>query len=190
MKRVVVVAGAVCFLCAALSASFAQEIAADMVTKDGKKAIQGKLYVKGNKIRVEQKGDMDYRIFRGDKNAMWNVMPGDKAWMALKVDPKMKPKAQEKMDGEVSRKQVGTETVDGHPTKKYEVVAKEEGKNVTYYQWLATDLNNFPVKTANANGKWSVEYTNIKKVGVADSLFEVPKGYASLDAPDLVGGGH
>lgn len=190
MSKVVAVVGALIFVLAVISGAYAQELTADMVTKDGKKTTLGKIYVKGNKIKMEQKGNPDYFIFRGDKNQMWVMMVGDKAWMPLKVDPKIKPKAQAAMDGEASRKQVGTETVDGHPTKKFEVVIKEEGKNVTYNQWQATDLNNFPVRTVRADGKWSQEFTNIKKGGVADSMFEAPAGWAKLDSPDLVGGGH
>jgi hypothetical protein len=187
MRKMFMAGLAIFFSLTLLSSAFAIELSADMVTKDGKKTVPGKFYIKGNKMRMEQKGNMDYFIFRGDKNAMWVVMPGDMAYMNLKVDPKMKPKAEEKMAGEVSRKQVGTETIDGHPTKKYEVTAKEEGKTSTYYQWQATDLNNFPIKTASTDGKWSQEYSNIKKTA-ADSLFEVPKGYASLAAPDVIGG--
>jgi hypothetical protein len=45
------------------------------------------------------------------------------------------------------------------------------------------------VKIANVNGKWSVEYKNIKN-GASDNVFNLPPG-ATLDTmsvPDVLGG--
>ena len=52
---------------------------------------------------------------------------------------------------------------------------------------FATDIR-FAVKIANASGKWSVEYINIKK-GAPDNVFNLPVG-ATLDTmsvPDALG---
>ena len=76
--------------------------------------------------------------------------------------------------------------------KKYQVSVKQGNSTNTYHQWVATDIR-FPVKVANMNGKWSVEYKNIKKGAPADSVFNLPQGAAldTMSAPDvLTGGGH
>ena len=50
-------------------------LSADMITRDGEHAQTGKLYVKGNKYRIESKDGSDYAIIRHDKNKSWIAMP-------------------------------------------------------------------------------------------------------------------
>ncbi|MBP1750099.1 MAG: putative exported protein [Deltaproteobacteria bacterium] len=103
----------------------------------------------------------------------------------------MKPNVEEKLSGETARKAMGTETINGYSAKKFQVTVKgAKGKTETITQWFSTEYN-FPVKIAGE--KWSVEYKNIKKGGVADSMFELPKGLTldTSEAPDVLsGGGH
>lgn len=187
MRKSVVMCGSVfLFVALFLSSAFALEITADTVTKDGKKTSMGRIFVKDNKVRVENKNTPIYSIVRGDKGLYWQINGAENTYIEAKLTPELKPFCEEKMPGEVSRKQVGAETVDGHPAKKYEVTIKKGGKTETYYQWFATDLK-FPVKVANTAGTWSIEYKNVKK-GASDSLFELPKG-ADLDrtaVPDVL----
>ena len=191
MKRYLTVSGCVLlFVVAMISCTFAIDITADMVTKEGKITRNGKLYVKDNKCRSEKGSTPIYVIIRGDKGLLWQINGAENTYLEAKLTPAMKPWTEEKVFGEVSRKEVGAATIDGHPTKKYEITVKREGKNETYHQWFATDIR-FPVKIANLNGKWSVEYKNIKK-GAPDSVFNLPAG-ATLDTmavPDVLGGGH
>jgi hypothetical protein len=156
------------------SIAVAADLTADTVTKAGKKTTAGKISVKGEKYRLETAYTPIFYIGRGDKGVFWEINGAEKTYAEGKLTPVTKPKIDEKLPGEISRKQVGTETVDGHPAKKSEVSVKEGNKTETYYQWWATDIS-FPVKLANSSGSWSVEYKNIKK-GVADSLFELPPG--------------
>jgi hypothetical protein len=165
---------ALLFTFTVLTAAYGLEVTADTVTKEGKKTTQGKIYVKDTKVRVEKRSTPIYAIVRGDKGVLWQINGAENTYIEAKLTPDLKPIYEEKLPGEVSRKQVGTETVDTHPTKKYEVSAKRAGKTETYYLWFATDIG-FPVKVANANGNWTVEYKNVKK-GAADALFELPKG--------------
>ncbi|OPY65787.1 MAG: hypothetical protein A4E57_03037 [Syntrophorhabdaceae bacterium PtaU1.Bin034] len=186
----IVVGMVLCFFIAAVSTAYAVELIADTVTKIGKKTAMGKVYVKDKKVRVDRAGTPFYSVVRGDKNVLWQINAYEKTYTEAKLTPAMMPRIEEKVYGEVSRKQVGTETIDGHPTKKYEVAVKEGKKTETYYQWFATDVN-FPVKMTTVNGGWSVEYKNIKKGGVADNVFDLPAG-AEKDltaVPDTLGGG-
>jgi hypothetical protein len=166
---------AVLFVAFALvSIAVAADLTADTVTKTGKKTSPGKISVKGDKYRLETAYTPIFYIGRGDKGVFWEINGAEKTYAEGKLTPATKPKVDEKLPGEISRKQVGQETIDGHPAIKYEVNVKEGNKSETYMQWWATDIG-FPVKLATANASWSVEYKNIKK-GAADNLFELPPG--------------
>jgi hypothetical protein len=175
-------------LVAMFSYAFAIDITAEMVTKEGKITRNGKLYVKDNNCRVEKGSTPIYVIIRGDKGLLWQINGAENTYVEAKLTPALKPWTEERIFGEVSRKEIGAEAIDGHPTKKYEVTVRQGKKNDTYHQWFATDIR-FPVKIVNANGKWSLEYKNIKK-GAPDNVFNLPAG-ATLDSmtvPDVLGG--
>ncbi len=67
------------------------ELSADMITKEGEQKLTGKLYVKGNKYRIEMKSGSEYAIIRHDKNKSWIVIPDQKAYIEMPFDPKRKP---------------------------------------------------------------------------------------------------
>lgn len=193
MKRWLVMTGIMfLFTLAMLSYASAADITADMITKEGKITSKGKLYVNGNKMRADKGNTPIYTIVRGDKGVFWQINGAENTYVEGKVTPAVNLWTTEKIPGEVSRKEMGSEKVDGYAAKKYEVSVKQGKNTATYHQWVATDLR-FPLKVANLNGKWSVEYKNIKKGTPADAVFNLPKG-ATLDtmsAPDVLsGGGH
>lgn len=193
MKRCLVVLGIVfSFTMVMLSYASAMDLTADMITKEGKITSKGKVYVNGNKIRAEKGNTPIYNIVRGDKGVFWQINGAENTYVQGKVTPSLNLWTTEKIPGELSRKELASEKIDGYAVKKYQISVKQGGNTDTYYQWVATDLH-FPVKVANLNGKWSVEYKNIKKGAPAASVFDLPKG-ATLDtmsAPDvLTGGGH
>ena len=152
----------------------AADLTADTVTKAGKKTSTGKISVKGEKYRMETAYTPIFYIGRGDKGIFWEINGAEKDLRGGQVDPRHQTEDRREAPWRDQQKTVGTETIDGHPAKKYEVSVKEGNKTETYNQWWATDIN-FPVKLANSNGSWSIEYKNIKK-GAADSLFELPPG--------------
>jgi len=162
------------------------EFSADTIsTFKGEQKIQGKMYFKPDKFRMDMKthGDMTM-ITRIDKKVVWNVMPAQKMYMEMPFDLKNKPKVDEKFEGEIERKLVGNETIDGHPTKKYLITYKVANKTEQVYQWWATDIN-FPVKTAAVDGTWTQEFRNVKMASQPDSLFEVPAGYQKMQMPQM-----
>jgi hypothetical protein len=169
--------------------AFATEFSADTITKfQDQGEMHGKMFFKPDKFRMEMKmhGDM-IMITRIDKKVAWNVMPSEKMYMEMPIDLSKKPRVEEKFEGEIERKQVGTETIDGHPTKKYLITYKVDNKQDQVYQWMATDIN-FPVKTAAVDGSWIQEFKNIKMGSQPDSLFEVPAGYQKIQMPQMPGG--
>lgn len=174
---------ALCILFVALASTYAMEFSADMITTTGGKSYSGKIYMKGDKIRTDTPGQSSYSIVRQDKNVVWLVTPENKSYFEMPYDPSQQPIAGEKVKGEVSRKLVGKETIDGHPAEKYLVVSKSAGKTAEHYQWIAKDLD-LPIKTAAVDGSYSMEYRNIKK-SVSDNMFEIPSGYQKMTIPAM-----
>jgi len=164
--------------------TFALEFSSDMVMTSQGQTNTSKVWAKENKFRMESGAQPGYTIMRVDKNVTWMVMPDQKAYMEMKSDPSKRPKTEDKVQGEVSRKLIGSETVNDHPAKKYEVTYTEGGKTDRMYQWIATDIN-FPVRMAAVDGSWVLDYKNIKIGTQPDSLFEVPSGYQKTSMPGL-----
>jgi len=186
MKRnLMVFVGAVFFLLAVTAGVYAVELTADMVSKEGKITRNGKIYVKESKARVEKGSTPLYMIVRGDKGVLWQINNAEKTYIEAKLTPEMKPMIEEKFAGETGRKQVGTETVNGYAAKKYEVTVARGKKAETITQWYSPEYS-FTVKVAGSN--WSTEYKNIKKGGVADSLFELAQGLIkdTTEVPDVL----
>ncbi len=173
-------------LCTAVPQSYAVDFSADVVMTSAGHTNASKIFVKGTKIRMEQQGRPMYTIMRGDKDVSWIVMTDQKAYMESRTDPAQRPATEEKVRGEVSRRLIGNDTVDGRAAKKYEVTFKDGERTSKMYQWMAPDIK-FPVKTAAIDGSWTVEYRNIKMGGHPDSLFEVPAGYKKMSMPAMPG---
>jgi hypothetical protein len=185
MKRFVCFAGVCAFFFVLCATAFAVELTADMVSKEGKITRNGKIYVKDNKVRVEKGSTPMYAIVRGDKGLLWQINSAERTYIVAKLTPDMKPLIEEKFAGESARKQVGTETVNGYSAKKYEVTIPRGKKSETLTQWYSPEYA-FTVKVAGNN--WSTEYKNIKKGGVADSLFELAAGLVKdeTEVPDVL----
>lgn len=164
--------------------ALAVEFSADTIsTYKGEHETKGKIYFKADRFRMDMKAHEDMiMITRVDKKVIWNIMPAQKMYMEMPFDLKNKPKVEEKFEGELDRKLVGNETIDGHPAKKYLITYKSGNEKHQVYQWFATDIN-FPVKTSAIDGSWSQEFKNIKIGSQQDSLFEVPAGYKKIQMP-------
>lgn len=165
--------------------SLAIEFSSDIVmTAEGKK-MTGKMYAKGELSRMEMtaEGKQIITITRVDKKVSWTLMPEQKMYMEMPLNPKDTPKTEIK--GEIDRKLEGSETIDGHPTNKYLITYKEGKTTEKVHQWVATDIN-FPLKTADVNNKWVHEFKNVKVGSQPDSLFEVPDGYNKMKMPGML----
>ena len=166
-----------------------QEFSATMVNSSAGQTITTKIYMKPNKFRTDTKMAGSSTIVRKDLNKVWTIMTSQKAYMEMPgtADAQSPHMAEEQVKGEVSRNKVASETIDGHPSTKYEVTAKVDGKVMQIYQWWATDIN-FPIKTAAADGSWSMEYRDVKIDSQPDSLFEIPSGYKKMTIPGMPAG--
>jgi hypothetical protein len=168
------------FSLAALGQIWAAEFVADVINKVRGKTFHAKIYMKTNKIRLENQGQQNYSIVRMDKNVVWLIFPKDKVYMEM-ISYENQASAT-LLKGEIGRKFLGTETINGWETKKYEVTIKEEEKTIKAWQWISTALN-YPIKISAADGSWSSEYKNLKMESQPDSLFELPAGFQKMEAP-------
>ena len=165
-----------------------QEFSATMVNTSAGQKVTTKIYMKAGKLRTDTSGSST--INRQDLNKVWTIIAAQKSYMEMEMEgatatqPQM---VEETVKGEVSRKELGSETVSGHPATKYEVTAKADDRVTKIHQWWATDIK-FPVRTAAVDGSWSVEYRDIQIGDQPDSLFEIPSGYSKMSIPGMPGG--
>ncbi|NLI96680.1 MAG: DUF4412 domain-containing protein [Synergistaceae bacterium] len=181
--RILFVAALVLVLSAALAA--AAEFSAEMVMKgpDGQ-AMNGKVFVKGQKIRQEmqQDGETVVTILRVDRRLSWILMVDEKAYLEMKMrESSEDPSLVEKTDPAKVRR-LGKETVNGFLCEKVQVT--DNGTVVT--QWISEELA-WPIKgeVKSPKGISSHEYRNIRKGGVSDSLFEIPPGFQKMAVPGM-----
>jgi hypothetical protein len=186
MKRGLILLMILCWSVLVVVNALALELSADIVSKGGGKVMSSKIFIKDNKFRMEDKESGTINIVRQDLKKSWMIMPKQKTYMEVKIDPTVLPR--EKVKGELERRLIGQETIDGHPCKKYEI-SYNEGKSILKsYQWIATDIN-FPIKTAALDGSWSMEYKNIRIGPQADSQYEPPTGYQKMTMPSMPASG-
>jgi hypothetical protein len=164
----------------ALAADFSSDVA--QTSKAG--TVNQKFFVSGEKLRMETASSV--AIIRPDKNVMWMLMPHQKMYMEMPIDPSKVPATSEKYQGEIERTLIGKEDVDGRITDKYRIVSTNAGAKTIIFQWFSPDIG-IPVKTAAEDGSWTMEYKNIKMGGQPDSLFEIPAGYnkMSMEMPSM-----
>jgi len=163
--------------------ALALDFSADTVTTTGQHKVSGKIYYTDDKFRTDIKSPQDMTmIARQDKKVVWNIMHDQKMYMEMPIREENKPRVNKEFEGEIERKLIGKETIDGHPTEKYLITYKVRDNSNQVYQWIATDIN-FPIKTEDVDGNFTQEYKNIEMGKQDDSLFEVPSGYKKFDVP-------
>ena len=186
------------FLCTSAQAA---EFTADIFERVFNHDVTGKIYVKdaqyrmdlddkktGEKpvITVDRKGGFT-RLFNTKTKEYQEVK--NFTFQAFMVDPFQ---SLAKWDSVLQKKKVGTESVAGYVCTKYEYY---DGTAKLAEAWIARDLK-FPVKMHIKSGRSDgnikvktnigdtiVELSNIKKVSVDVTLFEIPAGYAKAEKP-------
>lgn len=173
---------AMCTVFTGRAAAF--DFSADTVVKQkGQATVNGKIFVSGDKSRMEMPSVVI--IARMDKKISWMLMTEQKMYMESQLKPGSVPV--EKDSTQVEKVLVGKDMVDGKPATKYKMTFSEsKGKNAAY-QWFL-DANGFPAKTAALDNSWSYEYKNIKQGKQPTALFDIPAGYKKLSVPAMPGG--
>jgi hypothetical protein len=170
------------FLFLFTAGGFAQEFSADIVSTAMGQNLSGKIYNAPGKARMETKDAIT--IARVDKNIAWVLMPGQKTYMEMPLTSSSVVAGGDKMPGEIERKLIGKETIDGKAVDKYYIVYTAGPKTEAIYSWILSDAG-IPVKTVAENGSWQVEYKNINVGAQPDSLFEVPSDYSKFSLPSV-----
>ncbi len=177
VKSFVLVAGI--YILISASVALAADFSADMINRTKAGVFKGKIFVSKDKTRMETPEGIT--ITRMDKKAVWIIMPKEKMYMEQAFDPGKAAATTEKVNGEIERKLLGQETIDGRKTDKYLVTYTQNRKKETMLQWIASGIG-MPVKMAAEDNSWTVEYKNIKTGKQPDQLFEVPEGYEKFSA--------
>lgn len=170
---ITIVAITMMFIAAASAVDFSAEM--EMCSAEGR--FCGKMNVSGDKTRMEIPGGV--AITRMDKNIVWMLIPEQRMYMEQPVDRRMSVSAREKVDGELERKELGIETINGRVAKKYLVTYDSGGRRESVYQWIDQSAG-MPVKTAAVDGSWSSEFRNIDTRPQDPALFEIPTGYQKM----------
>ncbi len=163
----------------------ALEFTADQITKINGRTQKANIYYRDNMWRIEHHtmGPVNVSIVRKDKQVVWLLLSRMKHFKTVPYNAEQDLKVSERLEGEISREEIGTETREGHPTTLYEVTVKNGERTEVYYQWLATDIH-FPMKLAKKDGSWIVEYQHVKFRPLIDYLFQLPLNFEPLEEFD------
>jgi Domain of unknown function (DUF4412) len=185
MKKTVVLWFVLTFSFAFSGFSHAVDFTADIINSYQGQTSLSKIFVTTDKIRIEAPGADGYTVLRMDKKVIWIVLPEEKTYIEVKSEQTQG--AGEKMKGEISRKYLSSETVNGYYAKKYEVQYRDKNTVHTVHQWVASDLS-YPIKISAVDGSWGTEYRNIQ-IGVQpDVLFEIPEGFDRISRSESSSG--
>lgn len=171
--------------------TFAAEFTADLIQKRQGIEMKGKIYVKGEKMRMDMtmEGEKTSTITRIDKKIVWIIKHEDKMYMEMPsmVGTLQAGKVDEDLKKIADKKKVGTEKVNGYKCDKYLIIYKDKSMG-KMTQWISKKLN-YPIKMVyhSSYGDMYTEYKNIKEGKVKDSVFEIPKGYEKMSMPGIGG---
>ena len=162
--------------------AWALEFTADRITTIDGRTGKDALFYRDDMWRLEHhaSGPVGVSIVRKDQRIVWLLLSRIRHFKTVPYNAEQDPMVTEKLEGEVSREEIGRETREGHQTILYEVTTKRNERTDVYYQWVATDIH-FPLKLMKKDGSWSVEYQHVKIRPLSDSLFQLPIYYTRIE---------
>ncbi len=186
-----------------LTPAMAQQFSADLVADTAHdKQLAQKIYVANGRVRIETAG-AGALIVDGAAHRSYMLIAKQKIYMEMRrgaemaavfapADPenpcpewqKMARSAKAASDG-WSCHRIGSETVNGRSTVKFEAEAADHSKKG--YVWIDPTLK-FIVRTAEADGKASMELKNIKEGTQPADLFVIPADYQKMDVQQMIRG--
>ena len=123
-------------------------------------------------------------IIRPDKGVVYVIYPDQRVLLSMPL-PKEDLEGSDKAP-QVSKTELGKETIDGHPCVKNKVLVSDSaGHTVEATTWDAGDLKNLPIQIETQD-KESISTVHFKRVQFARpdaSFFEPPSGFTQYDNP-------
>ncbi len=169
----------------------ALEFSAEFREKLGDDVRTGKIYVTEDKFRCETDGADSIEITRADKKVMWVIFPKRRVYVEEEfwgspADLSAVGPPERQDGGNLSREELGSETVDTFRLKKFLVTVKYNDGDTEdrYYEWYRSDFP-VPVKTESLDGYMSYEYRRIKFAKQDPNLFDPPHRYKKITAEEL-----
>ncbi len=176
-----------CALVVFSSVALSAEFSADLIQKTAGMTTKGKVYIKGNKMRMEMDTPAGKSINLMDigTGLMQMLQPEQKMYFEMETPEAGVVKTDEALDKIADKKHVGTEKVNGYKCDKYEIIYHDRSLG-KMSQWFSKKLN-YPIKIIynGPQGEMVVEYKNIKQGKVDSSLFEIPPGYEKMKIPGM-----
>ena len=167
----------------------ALEFSAEFREKLGDEVREGKIYVTADKSRYEVEGADTIEITRADQKVMWVIFPKRRVYVEEEFwgFPLGENSGERSGGGDLTREDLGYETIDTFRLKKYLVTVKYNGGETEdkYYEWYRSDFP-IPVKTESLNGYMSYEYRRIKFTTLDPNLFNPPKRYKKITTEQLI----
>ncbi len=170
------VSGLLCVPILALAVDSWPDFSADVQQKAGGQTMQGKVYISGQKNRMEMATQTI--IVRGDRNLSWILMPQN-MYMENSLDALSDASMMQQAQGEVERVSEGHEKIGDQDTEKFRITSETPKGRSVIYHWLRKD--GIPAKVEAGDGSWGMEYLNIKKGSQDAALFEIPAGYQKME---------
>ncbi len=159
-----------------------REFSASMSMKAVEGAYEARIYVSDKKTRLEM--PQATMIVRMDRNVSYMLMPQEKMYMEQPVDTGTAARTGGEMPGEIERRSLGKETVNGVASEKFLIRYAAPGAGEqSVYQWLGEQ--GMPVKTSAVDDTWSVEFTDVKIGPQSEALFEPPSDYKRFEMPNM-----
>jgi hypothetical protein len=151
-----------------------------------------KIYVLGTSQRADLPGGHGYTLALGSNQTAYIVM-GSSMCMQRTLDQKTGPNPFT-LSGDVKRETVGSETVDGHPTKIELITLRTASGPMTMKAWRATDLKGLPVRVEipmSSGGTVREELTDVNLSPPPASMFMPPSNCMQMGAmPGMPGSQH
>lgn len=119
-------------------------------------------------------------IYHHKEKRILMLMPERMVYMEMPVTEEMTRELLQLSQERAAMKLLGTETINGYLTDKYETSFKDNGGYITHYMWVSRKLDK-PIKITSPDGSFLMEYRDIKEGGVPDQIFEVPPGYRNMN---------
>jgi hypothetical protein len=164
--------------------SLPDAIAEQVLYSQGKQVSTSRIWVLGGRVRSETTiggQTMTTLIDRGAKK-IWVLMPTPVGCVEQPLDESVATNPLAPMPKDATEELVGTETIDGHPTQKYKMKATVGGRTREHYQWRATDLDGFPIRTAAVDGSYEQRFTKVELKKPDAKLFVEPAHCRSMPA--------